>query len=101
MITVIASIRVNQAQMPAFLEIFKSNMVNVRNESGCMEYYPAIDFDAGLQTQEMDPNIVTVIEKWSSIGALRAHLTAHHMETYRRKVKAMVDSVTLKVLQEA
>ena len=101
MITVIASIRVNQSHLADFLEIFKSNLTDVRNESGCIEYYPALDVEAGLPPQELDPNVVTVIEKWSSLEALRAHLAAPHMVAYRQKVQRMVDSVTLKVLQEA
>jgi quinol monooxygenase YgiN len=101
MITVIASIRVNQAHLPSFLEIFKSNLIDVRNESGCIEYYPALDVDAGLTPQALDPNVVTVIEKWSSLEDLRSHLTAPHMQAYRQKVQGMVDSVTLKVLKEA
>ena len=45
--------------------------------------------------------IVTIIEKWESLAALRAHLTAPHMLTYREKVKDIVENVSLKVLQEA
>ena len=101
MITVIASIQVDQAHLPSFLEIFKSNLTDVRNEPGCIEYYPALDIDAGLPPQTMEPNVVTVIEKWSSLEALQSHLTSPHMQTYRQKVQGMVDSMTLKVLKEA
>lgn len=101
MITVLASIRVKAGKTPDFLEIFNDNVPNVREEKGCVEYFPAVDIDAGLPGQSLDPNLVTVIEKWESIEDLRRHAGAPHMLAYREKVKDMVEDVSLRVLQEA
>ena len=46
MINVIASVRVKAGRRSDFLEIFKSNVPNVREEKGCIEYFPAVDVDA-------------------------------------------------------
>jgi len=101
MITVIASIRVKAGKRSEFLEIFKSNVPSVKKERGCIEYFPAIDIEAGLPPQTLDENVVTIIEKWESLEALRDHLKAPHMLAYREKVKEIVENVLLKVLKEA
>jgi quinol monooxygenase YgiN len=101
MINVLASIQIKSGKVSEFIEIFNTNAENVRAEDGCIDYYPMVDLDADLPPQVLDENIVTIIEKWESLGALRAHLKAPHMLTYREKVKDIVEKVSLKVLQEA
>lgn len=101
MIHVLASIHVKTGKRSAFLEIFKSNIANVLNEKGCVSYVPAIDVPTGLPPQELNDSVVTIIEQWSSLEALKAHLTAPHMISYREKVKNLVDHASLKVLTEA
>ena len=101
MINVIASICVKEGKLSDFLEIFKSNVPSVREERGCIEYFPTVDIDADLPPQSLDENVVTIIEKWESLEALRDHLNAPHMLAYKEKVKNIVEDVSLKVLQEA
>jgi quinol monooxygenase YgiN len=101
MINVIASIRVKSGRLSEFLEIFKSNVPSVRDERGCIEYFPAVDIDADLPPQSLDENVVTIIEKWESPEALHDHLNAPHMLAYKEKVKGIVENVSLKVLREA
>ncbi len=101
MINVIASIRVKAGKRSEFLQIFKSNVPSVKKERGCIEYFPAIDIEAGLPPQTLDENVVTIIEKWESPEALRDHLKTPHMLAYREKVKEIVENVLLKVLKEA
>jgi quinol monooxygenase YgiN len=97
---VIASIRVKSDPRTAFLEIFKHNMKMVREEMGRVTYFPAVDVATGLPHQQMASDVVTVIETWESLNALRNHLDASHMLAYREKVKDMVVDVALKVLEE-
>ena len=101
MINVIASIKVKESCMDAFLDIFKSNISNVLNEEGCIEYAPTIDFKTELASQLLDSSTVTIIEKWESFENLRAHLVAPHMLEYRSEVADLVESVSLKVLKYA
>ena len=101
MINVIASICVKTGRLSDFLEIFKSIVPNVREERGCIEYFPSVDIDADLPPQRLDENVVTIIEKWESLEALRDHLKAPHMLAYKEKVKDIVEDVSLKVLQKA
>jgi len=101
MINVIASIHVKAGKVSEFLEIFNANVPNVLDEEGCIEYFPTVDFASGLPVQSLDKNVVTIIETWESIEALRAHLIAPHMLAYKEKVKGLVESTSLKVLTEA
>jgi len=101
MITVIASIHVKPGHIPQFIDIFKSNVPAVLAEEGCLEYYPTVDVQTGLPPQELDENLVTVIEKWENVDALRNHLGTPHMLAYRERVKDIVLKLTVKVLQEA
>ena len=76
MIHVVATIRVKPGCMPKFLEIFKSNVQNVLAEAGCSEYRPTVDIPTGLPPQVLDPDSIILVEKWSSLDALRTHLVS-------------------------
>jgi len=101
MIIVIASIHLKEGRMPEFLEIFKSNIPNVTEELGCIEYFPTIDVPSGLTVQAGNENVVTIIEKWNTLEDLTRHLSSPHMLEYRKKVKDHVENVSLKILREA
>ncbi len=101
MIHVLATIQLKPKCRTAFLEIFKANVPAVRRETGCIEYRPTVDCDAGLAAQQRDVDTVVIIEKWCDLEALRVHLAAPHMADYRARVKDMVQNVSLKILQDA
>ena len=100
MINVVASIRVKTGRLSDYLAILKANVPAVRKEKGCIEYVPTIDIDVKLPPQVLDKHVVTILEKWESLATLHAHLGSPHMLDYREKVKNIVESVALKVLQE-
>jgi len=100
MIHVIATIEVNDGQREAFLKEFRAVVPKVRAEIGCLEYGPTIDAASGIAAQGPPrANVVTVVEKWSDLAALKAHLVAAHMEEYRPKVKHLVRSTALQILE--
>jgi quinol monooxygenase YgiN len=99
MITVIASITVKPERKIEFIELFKANVPAVLAEAGCIEYVPTVDLATGLTPQILEDDVVTIIERWQSVAALKDHLTAPHMHRYREQVKEMVTGVTIKVLQ--
>jgi quinol monooxygenase YgiN len=100
MINVIASIRVKTGKFDDYLAILKSNVLAVRKEKGCIGYIPTVDIDVKLPSQVLDKNVVTILEQWENLEALHAHLGSLHMQEYRGKVKNLIESVSLKVLQE-
>ncbi len=100
MIYVIATIQVRPGKREAFLAEFHRNMPNVRAEKGCLEYGPTVDLRTEIKAQiPLRENTVTAVEKWESLPALQAHLVAPHMVGYRERVKDLVTSVTLQVLE--
>ena len=100
MVHVIASVKVKTGRVNDFLEIFKSNIPKVIKEKGCIQYLPAIDIDAGLPPQVFDEQVVTIIEKWENLEALRNNLETPHMLSHHEKVKDIVENTSLKILQE-
>ncbi len=99
MICVIATIELNEGCREEFLAIFRELVPKVLAEDGCLEYAPMVDLPTELPGQPpVDENVVTVVEKWSSLDALEAHLMAPHMGAFREHTKAMRCGVALRVL---
>lgn len=101
MIHVIATIQVKEGHMAEFVEIFKSNIPTVLKEEGCIAYTLTVDLLPGLPRQEVNENSATVIETWSGVEALQAHLSTPHMAAYRERAKGLVEKSSIKILKEA
>ncbi len=101
MINVIASVRVKAGKVPEFLTMFKSNVPEVRQKKGCIEYFPAVDIQADLPLQSLDKHVITIIEKWESLDDLRNHLMSPQMQMQLERQKDIVEEVIIKILQEA
>jgi quinol monooxygenase YgiN len=100
MIHVIATIDIADGKRDAFLAEFRKLVPLVRAEKGCIDYGPAVDVATGIPAQiPQRDNVVTVVERWESLDALRAHLQAPHMLEYRARVKDLVRGVKIQVLQ--
>jgi quinol monooxygenase YgiN len=99
MIHVIATITLQPGTRSTFLEHFHRLEPLVRAEDGCLEYGASVDVPSGLTAQQpLRPDVVIVVEKWSSLPALEAHLEAPHMTAYRVAVKEYIIDTTLQVL---
>ncbi len=102
MIHVIATVELHEGKREAFLEEFHKLMPNVHAEVGCLEYGPTKDVDSGISRQlPLRENVVTIVEKWESLQALKDHLAAAHMLEYRERVKDLIKSSQLQVLEPA
>lgn len=102
MIHVIATIELREGTRDEFLREFHALMPHVHAEDGCIEYGPTVDAETPIAAQiPRRPNTVTIVEKWRDLPALQAHLTAPHMTPYRAKVKPIVVSTQLQVLEPA
>jgi quinol monooxygenase YgiN len=49
----------------------------------------------------MGPDRVTIVERWASVDALRAHDTAAHMLAYRGRVKEYIRGREIRILKPA
>jgi quinol monooxygenase YgiN len=99
MIHVIATINLTEGKRALYLEELNKIIPLVRSEDGCLEYGPAADVPAGIPIQEpINVNTITIVERWSDVDALKTHLTAFHMQSYREAVKDYVKLVRIRVL---
>ncbi len=102
MIHVIATIEIHPGRREEFLKEFHEVMPAVHAEAGCLAYAPAVDAETGLDRQTAKgETIVTIIEQWESLEALKAHLAAPHMAAYRDRVKHLIAGSTLHILKPA
>ena len=102
MIHVIASVELQPGTRTDFLREFHGIVGEVRDEEGCLEYGPAVDALTDIpQQHKQGEDAVTIIEKWSDVDALKAHLQAPHMVSYRERVKSYVKQVRLHILDPA
>ena len=101
MIYVVVSVRVKAGKAPEFLALFGSIALLAREEKGCVQYVAATDFDSGLPPQVFDKDVVTILEKWEDIEALRNHLATPHMAVFLEKEKALTEGSSIKILTEA
>jgi quinol monooxygenase YgiN len=102
MIHVVAVITAKPGMREQILEAFRANMPAVHAEEGCIEYGPAIDAEGagGMQTK-FGPDTFVVLEKWESLGALRAHAASPHMAAYAAKTRDMIASRVIHILSPA
>ena len=102
MIHVIATIELAPGTRESFLAEFRKIVATVHEEAGCIEYGPAIDAETGIAAQyKLGADRVTIVEKWDSVDALKAHSVAPHMLAYRARVKDFVRGMELRVLSPA
>ena len=99
MIHVIAVVTAKPGMREQVLQAFRANVPAVRAENGCIEYGAAVDADPALKLQtRWGPDTFLVIEKWESMGALKAHAAALHMAAYAAKTKELIASRAIHVL---
>ena len=101
-IHVIATIELRPDNRDRFLEELAAVAPQVRTETGCIDYGAAIDVASGLKLQ-VPPraDVVTVVERWSSLDALAAHAIAPHMLAFRARTSQFVLRTLLQVLAAA
>lgn len=100
MIYVIATIELVEGKRGVYLRELEKVIPDVRAEAGCLEYGPATDVVTDIPVQEpVNQNIVTIIERWTDVRALKDHLKTHHMKTYRETTKSVVKSLRVRILK--
>ena len=100
MIQVMARITLKPGQSNLFLREFRELAILVRQEPGCVDYFPTQDVPTGHAGQDFSPDSVTILEKWSSHAALMAHLRAGHMRAFEERVKEIVVETRLYIVEE-
>jgi quinol monooxygenase YgiN len=99
MIHVIATIRTAPGRRDDFLAAFRALVPEVKAEGGCIEYGPTIDVASGLAPQPpLRNDVVTVVEKWQDLDALKRHLAAPHVSQFLERSKDLLAGLEIHVL---
>jgi quinol monooxygenase YgiN len=100
MIYVIATVELVEGKRGEYLRELKKVIPDVLAEVGCLEYGPASDVATDIPVQDpINENVVTIIERWTDVQVLKAHLKTNHMKVYREATKSVVKSVTVRILE--
>lgn len=100
MLYVVAAVELFEGKRGEYLKELNEVIPDVRAEVGCIEYGPATDVATDIPVQEaVNQDVVTIIERWTDIQALKDHLSTHHMKTYREATKSMVKGLKVRILK--
>lgn len=100
MIHVVATIELKPGCREEFLDILRRNVPIVRAEKGCIAYEPAVETETDIAIQEKTgEDVVTLIEAWESVEALKKHFTEPHMLAYRQQAKDLLKQVRVRILR--
>jgi quinol monooxygenase YgiN len=102
MVHVIAVVAAKPGKREEILKHFRANVPAVKAEKGCIEYGPVVDAENALGFQtKIGPDTFMVVEKWETMETLKAHAAAPHMAAYAAKVKELIATRTIHILQGA
>ena len=90
-----------EANKAAYIAQTKEILDTVRAEDGCLEYRLLGDAVTDWEKpQRFGERTLWMLEKWSSVSALRAHLETPHMKAFGPKVRPMRSGSTFHVLED-
>jgi quinol monooxygenase YgiN len=100
MIYVVATVEIIEGKRGEYLRELKKVIPDVRAETGCLEYGPAGDVATDIPVQApVNEHVVTIIERWTDIQALKVHLQRPHMKTYREATKSVIRGLGVRILK--
>jgi quinol monooxygenase YgiN len=98
MIYVVVTMKIAKGRMNEFLDACREVRPHVLRERGCLGYEHTREVASPLGIQEpVDPDRITLVERWDSLAALQAHGKAPHMATFAARVKGLRESVVARV----
>ncbi len=102
MLHVIAIVTAKPGRREEVLAAFRDNAPTVRAEAGCLEYEPVVDAEVGRgDLARLGPDGFMVVEKWESREALEALAASAHMAAYAARVRDLLASRAIHVLEPA
>lgn len=102
MVYCVVTMIIKEGRMNEFLAECGKIRPIVLKEAGCLMYDYTREFSSGMTRQEpINPNRVTLLEKWESLDAINAHSATKHMTDFVDKVKDMRESVVIRACESA
>ena len=100
MIHVMVTMMVKEGRMEEFLAVARELRPEVLKEAGCHGYEYIRELPSPLGIQEpVDPNRVTLLERWESFEHLKAHMETPHMKAAGPRMRDLRASVTARVAE--
>ena len=100
MIYVVVTMKIAKGKMIEFLDACAEVRPHVLREKGCHGYEHTREVPSPLGIQEpIDPDRITLVERWESLAALEAHSRAPHMAPFAAQVKGLRESVSARVCE--
>ena len=100
MLHVIVTMRIKEGQMQGFLAACAELRPLVLREPGCQAYEYTRDVVSPFgEPRPVEADRITLLERWESMEALKAHLATPHMKAAGAKMKDMRASVELQLTE--
>jgi quinol monooxygenase YgiN len=100
MLQLIVTMDIKAGRMEEFLTVCKTLRPEVLKEAGCLAYDYTREVPSFLGGQEpIDANRITLLERWASPEALKAHLETPHLKAAGPKLKELRSGVSVRVLE--
>jgi quinol monooxygenase YgiN len=91
---------IKKGRMEEFLAEGEKLRSLVLKEKGCLSYDYVREIPSPLPIQEsIDPNRITLLERWDSLEALKAHSEAPHMRDFGDRMKDLRSSAVARVAE--
>lgn len=100
MLHILVTMMIKEGRMKEFLSICEELRPLVLREKGCLAYDYARETNSPLGIQEpIEANRITLLERWESLDALKAHMETPHMKAAAPRMKDLRSSVSARVLE--
>jgi len=98
MIHVIATIKAREGQRDVIATAFFRNLQTVRAKAGCIEYSLALHLPSGFPGQQtFDDNELIIVEKWSDLDALKAHIGDQAYQTWFAELWPQIAGASMQI----
>jgi quinol monooxygenase YgiN len=102
MVHLVVTFVIKDGKMDEYLGEVKKLRPQVLAEKGCVEYAFLREFKSPLDIQEeVNPNRLTLIEKWETPEDLAAHGASPHMKDFHLRAGPLQAGVSARVMESA
>ena len=100
MLHVIVNMRIKEGRMQDFLAACEELRPLVLHESGCHAYEYTRDVVSPFSPEQpIEADRITLLERWETLDALKAHLETPHMKAAGARMKGMRASVEIRLTE--
>jgi quinol monooxygenase YgiN len=100
MLHLVVTMIIKEGRMAEFQEVCRWLRPQVLAEPGCLAYDYTRDAPSPLDPgKALEPDRITLLERWESPAALQAHMQAPHMKEAGARMKELRASSDVRILE--